>query len=138
MKKLLITVDNRGYLARLIEDLVRYGWTFESIPESGKIPRNGLKLILKVNNEEIHVRLFTYKVTTSSRGLPHERRVEITTTYQGGLKRASGYKDVVIGMDTATGKYVGIDAIRLNLGGKTHNASSSLTSKVCQSRRANC
>ena len=124
MKKLHITTDNRGHLTAVIEDLIRNGWVVESIPEDGRIPRNGLKLILKLDDEELRVRVFTYKVTTSGRNRPHERRVEITTTYLSGLKKAPRYSDVVIGIDAATGKYVGIDGSRLKMGGKTHNASS--------------
>ena len=45
MNTLTITRDNRGHLARVLKDLIRYGWVVESIPIDGRIPRNGLKLV---------------------------------------------------------------------------------------------
>lgn len=124
MNTFTITPDNRGHLEKVLKDLIRYGWVIESIPIDGRIPRNGLKLVLKMDDGEIRVRLLIYKVTTSGRSRPHERRVEITTTYMSGLKRAARYSDVVLGIDESSGKYVGIDSRRLRLGGRTHNASS--------------
>lgn len=70
------------------------------------------------------LRVFAYKVTTSGRSRPHERRVEITTTFRSGLSKSRGYGDVVFGVETSQGKYVGVDNRRLLLGGETHNASS--------------
>lgn len=124
MNTLTITPDNRGHLDRVLKDLIRHGWVVESIPVDGRIPRNGVKLVLKFDDGEIRVRLLIYKVTTSGRSRPHERRVEITTTYRSGLKRSATYRDVVLGIDESSGKYVGIDSRRLRLGGRTHNASS--------------
>lgn len=124
MNKLSITPDNRGHSARVLQNLISYGWVVESIPVNGQIPRNGLKLVLKLVDGEIRVRLLIYKITTSGRRRSHERRVEITTTYMSGLKRSARYCDIVLGIDEASGKYVGIDSRRLRMGGKTHNASS--------------
>lgn len=117
-------VARGGHIPRILGDLLRCGWTLETVPESGNIPRNGLKLILKANDRELKLRIFAYKVTTSGRNRPDERRVEITTTYQGTLRPLKGFRDVVLGVDVASGKYVGIDSRRLSMGGPTHNASS--------------
>lgn len=119
-----IKICNSGHLIRVLEDLIRYGWCIESIPMDGKLPRNGLNLILKLPGKVLKLRIFAYKVTTSGRSRPHERRVEITTTYLSGLAPAPEYCDIVLGVDVASGKYVGIDNTRLGMGGKTHNASS--------------
>ncbi len=124
MNSALLISDKRGFLSKLIEDLLRCGWMIESIPEDGKIPRNGMKLVLKADDTEIRLRVFAYKVTSSGRNRPHERRVEITTTYKSGLKTIKRFGDIVFGVDVTTGKYVGIDSKRLRLGGTTHNASS--------------
>jgi hypothetical protein len=83
-----------------------------------------MRLVLRLPAEEIRVRIFAYAVTGSGRSKPHERRVEITTTYMSGLKRAPRCSDIVLGIDRATDKYVGIDSRRLRMGGETHNASS--------------
>ena len=124
MSQLLLMPDKRGHLPGLLRDLVRSGWEIESIPADGKIPRNGMKLILSAYDRELKMRVFAYKVTSSGRDRPHERRVEITTTYKSGLKRLKDFTDVVLGVDVLTEKYVGIDSKRLQLGGPTHNASS--------------
>src|SRR5579859_7703530 len=116
--------DPRHFLAKVLGDLFCCGWTLETAPETGQVPRNGLKLVLRARDSEIRLRIFAYKVTTSSRNRPHERRVEITTTYQSGLKRLAKFRDVVLGIDTDSGNYVGVDSKRLEMGGRTHNASS--------------
>jgi hypothetical protein len=118
--------DPRHFLARVLGDLMCCGWTLESVPENGQVPRNGLKLVLRAGNSEIRLRVFLYKVTTSSRNRAHERRIEITTTYQSGLKRVAGFRDIVLGIDIASGNYVGVDSRRLEMGGEKHNASSFL------------
>src|SRR5207245_1933353 len=51
-------------------------------------------------------------------------RVEITTTYQSGLRPLKRFSDVVLGVDVTSRNYVGIDSRRLEIGGKKHNASS--------------
>jgi hypothetical protein len=113
-----------GYIPKVVHDLLCHGWNIESVPVDGKLPRNGLKLILRTKSQEARLRIFAYKVTTSGRNRPLERRIEITTTYQGGLSRIAGFQDVVLGIDAGAGKYVGVDSRRLNMGGSTHNASS--------------
>lgn len=94
------------------------------MPKDGRIPRNGMKVILKASDLELRLRIFAYKVTSSGRNRPQERRVEITTTYRSSLTPLRGFGDLVLGIDVATGKYVGIDSRRLQFGGPTHNASS--------------
>ena len=75
--------DSRGHLTRVLRDLLSCGWHLSNAPQDGKIPRNGMKLILKTADKELRPRIFIYKVTSSSRNRPHERRVEITTTPRG-------------------------------------------------------
>lgn len=119
-----IIPNAQGHLTRVIEDLLVSGWAIESIPQDGQIPRNRLELVLRTAGRDVRLRLFAYKVTSSSRGRPHERRVEITTTYQSGLATLPRFSDAVLGVDVETNRYVGIDPRRLRMGGVTHNASS--------------
>jgi hypothetical protein len=72
----------------------------------------------------VRLRLFVYKVTGSSRGRPDERRIEITSTYQKGLKRLRTYRDAVLGYDEDHNIFVGVDPERIVHGGPTGNASS--------------
>jgi len=108
----------------LLRDLLCCGWKLEAVPENATVPHNGLKVVLRAGASEARLRIFAYKVTTSGRERSHERRVEITTTYQSGLRRLASFTDIVLGIDVASGKYVGVDSRRLRLGGPTHNASS--------------
>jgi len=124
MARSLIVPNPRGHVARLLEDLVVAGGSIERIPANGKVPRNGVKLVLRARGKDLRLRIFAYKVTTSGRGRPHERRVEITTTYASGLAPVGGFSDAVLGLDHQSRKYVGIDPRRLGMGGATHNASS--------------
>lgn len=124
MNTAFLASAKQGHLTEVLQDLVRCGWVIKSIPANGKVPRNGMKVVLKSGDAERRLRIFAYKVTSSSRSRPDERRVEITTTYRSGLERLSSFSDVVLGMDVISGKYVGIDSRRLELGGRTHNASS--------------
>jgi hypothetical protein len=124
MKSVALTADKRGYIAQVLHDLISCGWHLSNAPLNGRIPRNGIKIILKTPEQELRLRIFIYKVTSSSRNRSHERRVEITTTYKSGLKPLSGFGDIVLGVDADSGNYVGIDSRRLRFGGSTHNASS--------------
>jgi len=124
MRTVSIKTGTRGHQARILHDLLRCGWEVEQVPQNARIPPNGMKLVLRTDELQIRIRIFAYKVTTSGRSKPHERRVEITTTVQNGLSTEPGYADVVLGVDLASKKYVGIDKRRLLIGGKTHNASS--------------
>lgn len=116
--------DARDFLAALLEDLLSTGWNLRNAPADGRIPRNGLLLRLIAGNLDVSLRIFVYKVTTSGRSRPDERRIEITTTYQGGLTRRIGFSDLVLGIEGTSRKYVGVDNRRLGMGGPTHNASS--------------
>lgn len=124
MGTVLIKTSTRGHQTRILHDLLRSGWKIEQIPQNCQIPTNGMKLVLRTDELQIHLRIFAYKVTTSGRSKPHERRVEITTTVKNGLSPEPNYADVVLGVDVDSGKYVGIDRRRLLIGGETHNASS--------------
>jgi hypothetical protein len=124
MSEITLSADRRSYIPQVIRGLLCCGWTLESVPANGKIPRNGAKILLKANGFELRLRLFTYKVTGSGRGKTAERRIEITTTYGSGLTRSKAYLDIVLGVDPVSSVYVGVDPHRLALGGETHNASS--------------
>lgn len=115
---------SRGHMRNILEDILSVGWRIEELPADGALPRNGLKLILRTAVSEFRYRIFCYKVTTSGRGKPHERRVEITSTYLGNVAPEPGYADVILGIDYLSKRYVGIDAKRMMIGGSTHNASS--------------
>lgn len=116
--------DPRNFLAELLDNLLSTGWLLHTVPHNGKVPRNGMLLRLLADDLEINLRIFIYKVTTSGRNRTDERRIQITSTYKSGLKRKKGFSDVVIGVEGAEQKYVGVDSRRLSLGGATHNASS--------------
>lgn len=116
--------DRRGFVAKMLGDLLSCGWTIQQVPADGRVPNNGAKLILRSEDKDVRLRVLIYKVTTSGRSRPHERRVEITSTYRSGLAPLRGFSDVVLGVDSLSGKYVGVDSRRLRLGGATHNASS--------------
>lgn len=119
-----LVADRRGYLVEAIRGLDAAGWTVTEIPASGGLPQNRLPLILRTPTSDYRYRILIYAVGSSSRGQPHERRVEITSTYAGGnLSAEPGYHDVVLGWDRTHRVFVGIDARRLHAGGHSHNAS---------------
>jgi hypothetical protein len=112
-----------GHTVQVIRALVEIGWTIEESPQNGLLRRNGQLLSLVWGRKAAAFRIFVYKITGSGRN-SHERRVEITTTYQKGLESARGYDDIVLGFDPAREIFVGVDARRMEHGGKTGNASS--------------
>lgn len=124
MNTIPLNADSRGYMSSILKDLLSCGWRLENVPSNARIPRNGMLIHLRSGGIEVKLRMFAFKVTTSGRNRPHERRVELTTTYQSGLPSLPGYRDVVFGVDIELGKYVGVDSRRLHIGGPTHNASS--------------
>jgi len=69
-----------------------------------------------------------FKVTRSSRERERERRVEITTTYGHGIEPNARYQDIVLGYETETQVFVGLDPERLSHGGSKANASTFLES----------
>jgi len=119
-----ITVPATSHMLEIVKGLLEHGWTPVSVPARGILSRNAQLLILKADKNDIRLRLFIYKVTGSSRGRTDERRIEITSTYQKGLKRLRNYQDVVLGIDADSHIFVGVDPRRIEYGGSTGNASS--------------
>ena len=112
-----------GHTFHAIRALIDLGWKIAAVPSNGRLQRNGQTLRLHWGKKEAAFRLFIYKITGSGRS-QHERRVEITTTYQKGLRRMPGYEDIVLGYAPDREVFVGVDARRIEHGGKTGNASS--------------
>ena len=110
---------------RLILDLSDAGWAPVRFPTNARIAPNRQLLELRTPNRSVRIRVSLYKV--GDRGEAHlrdERRIEITTTFAGGLPRLRNWADVVLGYDSVNNAYVGLDPLRLKMGGATHNASS--------------
>jgi Domain of unknown function (DUF3883) len=114
----------KSHLLHVVRALLRAGWSIQGVPASGRLLRNGQKMLLRTDQHDLRLRLFVYKVTESSRQRPVERRIEITSTYRKGLKKLSSYPDVVLGYETDKSLFVGVDAERISHGGATGNASS--------------
>jgi len=113
--------------ARLVHDLLNVGWSPTQVPSGAKLAPNRQLIELRTSDRSIRLRVSIYKV--GDRGEEHrlaERRIEITKTFASGLPRLVGWADVVLGYDFENDVYVGLDSRRLALGGKTHNASSSV------------
>lgn len=124
MPQIELKPSRAGHIPQALRGLLSAGWAVRQVPRGGKLPRNGLRLVLRAAHGEVRLRLFAYKVTGSSRGRPDERRIEITSTYQKGLKRLKAYRDVVLGYDEDHNVFVGVDPERIVHGGPTGNASS--------------
>lgn len=124
MSKIVLTTPKKGHLLQVVNGLVQFGWTLEGAPDGGNLLRNGQKMLLRTNGQDLRLRLFVYKVTGSSRNKPEERRIEITSTYQKGLVKLRSYNDVVLGYETNQQIFVGVDSERMKYGGPTGNASS--------------
>ena len=88
-----------------------------------KIAGNKLRLSLKVGGHTQSYRILLFAVGEAGRTNPLERRVEITSTYGGGLVKLQDHVDVILGVERDKRLLVGIDARRLDHGGPTHNAS---------------
>lgn len=120
--------DRRStHVLRLLHDLSATGWTPTQFPSGAQLLPNRQLIELRTLHRAIRIRVSIYKV--GDRGEPHrldERRIEITTTFASGLSRLRDWDDVIMGYDFANDAYVGLDPRRLGLGGKTHNASSSI------------
>lgn len=121
-----VTAARAGYIGHVVRALIKTGWAITQAPNSGKLVRNQQLIVLGMPNRKVSLRVFVYKVTQSSRGRGHERRIEITSTYSGGLASEPGYNDVVLGYDLDRTVFVGLDPVRLRHGGITSNASSFL------------
>jgi hypothetical protein len=126
---LSIDIANRHstHVIRLISDLSDAGWVPVQFPSGARLLSNRQLLELRAPHHSIRVRVSIYKV--GDRGEPHrldERRIEITTTFGNGLARSRKWADIVLGYNIENDAYVGLDPRRLSMGGKTHNASSSV------------
>jgi len=121
---LVLAAPPKSHLLDVVKSLLATGWTIDTVPDNGKLSRNGQKMLLRSDRLDLRIRLFVYKVTGSGRSRPEERRIEITSTYQKGLSRLKNFPDVVIGYDYEKKLYVGVDAQRIEHGGRTGNASS--------------
>jgi hypothetical protein len=121
-----LDLSNRSstHVRRLLHDLLQFGWSPVNLPRGANIPRNRPLLELRMLSNTIRLRVSIFKVSGSGRGKPHERRIEITTTYSSSLEKSDTWKDVILGYDEESDLYVGVDPRRLDLGGDTHNASS--------------
>lgn len=126
--RLLPITSSRGHIGPAIRGVLSIGWRIVGVPDGAKLSRNGQFLRLRWANEERAFRLFVYKVTGRGEALrAAERRIEITSTYQKNLEKGTEFKDVVLGYDPETDIFVGIDPRRINLGGRTGNASSNVS-----------
>lgn len=123
-----VRFHGQSRLPLAISGLLNTGWRIRSAPDETVLPRNGQAFVLEGGAEDKRIRLFAYTVTSSSRNRPHEKRVEITRTYNGTLMRSPLFEDVVIAFDRERETWVGIDGRRLDYGGATHNASTFLPS----------
>jgi hypothetical protein len=122
-----LTDRHSNHMVRVIRDLSDAGWVPAQFPSEAKILPNRQLMELRTPHRSIRIRVSIYKV--GDRGEAHrldERRIEITKTLASGLPRLRNWADVVLGYDFVSDAYVGLDPRRLGLGGKTHNASSSL------------
>ena len=53
MTTTFLVFDKRSHLPKVVKDLLFCGWSIETTPLDGRIPRNGLKTILDAESEEI-------------------------------------------------------------------------------------
>jgi len=119
-----ISYPNSSHIRFALEGLLGIGLRPNKAPSNGKLVRNGQLIRIRWRKGERAIRLFIYKVTGSGRNKEHERRIEITNTYQKSLNLAPGYEDVVLGYDPEERVFVGVDPRRMMHGGTTGNASS--------------
>jgi hypothetical protein len=124
MPEVQLDAPNRSHLLHVVSALAALGWKLERIPATGRLLRNGQKILLRSDQLDMRFRLFVYKVGESGRNRPEERRIEITSTYQKGLARLRDFPDVVLGYDPLEQMFVGVDPERIEHGGTTGNASS--------------
>src|SRR5438309_5827747 len=121
--------DRRAtHVTRLVKDLSDAAWLPAAFPTDARLLPNRQLIELQTPQQNIRIRVSIYKV--GDRGEPHrldERRIEITKTFGNGLAPLRNWADVTMGYDAVNDTYVGLDPRRLRLGGKTHNASSSVT-----------
>src|SRR2546425_13369946 len=124
--RVVVSASAAGHIGVVVRALTGGGWALSRAPSNGRLFRNRQLIVLQTPDRTTSLRLLVYKVTRSSRGREHERRVEITTTYGHGLEPVPGFSDVVLGYDPESHGLVGLDPVRLRHGGETSNASSFL------------
>lgn len=124
MAKVHLEAAARSHLFHVVRHLCASGWRIVNSPDGARLPRNGQRIELRTANQTIRFRLFVYKVTGSSRGKPHERRIEITSTYGNRIEPVREFPDYVLGYDGESEIFVGVDPERIRHGGPTGNASS--------------
>lgn len=96
----------------------------QRIPAHGHLLVNRQLIQLMYSARAEVFRLMIYKIGGSGRGRLGERRIEITSTYEGGrLHPEENVEDVLLGYDPETSVFVGFDSRRLYHGGPTENAS---------------
>lgn len=119
-----VTAEAASHVLAVLRALLDSRWSVRHAPRGARLVRNGQLVLLRSKREDLRIRLFVYKVTGSGRGRPDERRIEITSTYQKGLRRLRSYRDIVLGYDADHRIFVGVDPVRIAHGGPTGNASS--------------
>lgn len=125
MAKVRLQPDTRQFIYRVARALVDQGWRLRQIPSRGELAYNRQRLQLETPDRIIDLRLHLYKIGQSGRSKPYERRIEITSTFEGGrLARVDVVTEAVLGYDAAADTFVGFDPRRLEHGGHTQNASS--------------
>ena len=124
MPEVQLDAPSKSHLLNVVNALASAGWRLERIPATGRLLRNGQKILLRSEQLDMRFRLFVYKVGESGRNRPEERRIEITSTYTKGLEHIREFPDVVLGYDAKEKIFVGVDPERIEHGGKTGNASS--------------
>jgi hypothetical protein len=125
-KTVAIEAAGAGHIGVVVRALFAAGWLPSVSPAGGRLLRNRQKIVLSTPAETRRLRVLVFKVTRSSRGREHERRVEITSTYGHGIDPSREFDDVVLGYDPENEVFVGLDPERLRHGGPTSNASSFL------------
>lgn len=115
-------MDRHRYAEFVIAEVRKRYTTQEVVLE--RIAGNRVRIEFERNGYSCRFRLLLFAVGGSGRSRPLERRVEITSTYQGkNLSHLSGHLDVVLGVQREDGYLVGLDRRRLAAGGLKHNAS---------------
>ena len=130
--------DKPTHTQRLVDAFAKSGWRALVLPSNGKLNSNRQVIEFRTSTTRMIVRFSIFAV--ADRGESHrrdERRIQITTTYLSGLRRPNGFRDIVLGYDTRNDVYVGLDARRLEFGGKHHNASSSIDAEALEHAPAN-
>jgi len=125
-KRVRIEEAGNGHIGVVVRALLAAGWRPTASPNVGRLLRNRQQIVLSTSEETRRLRILVFKVTRSSRGREHERRIEITSTYGHGIEPSREFDDVVLGYDPDTDVFVGLDPQRLHHGGVTSNASSFL------------